>query len=251
MRAQMQDRPLALTHVFHRAERLFAGRRIITGSRDGDQVTTIGAWADRVRRLATAFDALGLSADARVATFALNHQAHLEAYFAVPLTGRVLHTVNVRLSPAHLTYIVGHAEDEALLVDRGLLAAIWPLADELPSLRVWIVIEDGSDAPLPDDPRLLDYDTLLAATPPFARRFEIDDENLACGLCYTSGTTGAPRGVLYSHRSTVLHALMLMTASSLAIGEADVIMPIVPMFHADAWGLPYAAIFAGATLVLP
>lgn len=251
MRAQMQERPLALTHIFHRAEQLFAGRRIVVGTRDDDQVTTIAEWAGRVRRLAAALDARGLSADARVATFASNHRAHLEAYFAVPLTGRVLHTVNVRLSAAHLKYIVGHAQDEALLVDRALLAAIWPLADELPSVRVWIVIEDGGGAPLPDDPRLLDYDALLEATPPFAGRFDIADENLACGLCYTSGTTGAPRGVVYSHRSTVLHTLMLMTAGSVGISEADTVMPIVPMFHADAWGLPYAAIFSGATLVLP
>ncbi len=251
MRARMQDRPLALTHVFHRAERLFAERRIVTAGRNGDRVATIAQWADSVRRLAAALEALGLSADARVGTFAVNHRAHLEAYFAIPVTGRVLHTINIRLSAAHLRYVIGHAQDEALLVDRGLLAAIWPLADQLQSVRAWIVVDDGSEAPLPDDPRLLDYDALLAATPPHAGSFEIEDENLACGLCYTSGTTGDPRGVLYSHRSTVLHALMLMTAGNLGIQEADVVMPVVPMFHADAWGLPYAAIFAGATLVLP
>lgn len=251
MRAQMQDRPLALNHVFHRAERLFAQRNIVVGSRSGDRVMTVGSWAQRVRRLAAALDALGLSADARVGTFAVNHGAHLEAYYAVPLTGRVLHTINIRLAPAHLRYIIGNAADEAMLVDRGLLAAIWPLAGELSSVRAWIVVEDDSGASLPEDPRLIDYETLLASTSPHPGRFEIDDENRACGLCYTSGTTGPPRGVLYSHRSTVLHAMMLMTAGNLAISEADVVMPIVPMFHADAWGLPYSTLFAGATLVLP
>ncbi len=251
MRARMQDRPLALPHIFHRAEELFGGRRIVVADRHGDKVDTIAQWADSVRRLAAALDALGLSADARVGTFAANNYAHLTAYFAVPLTGRVLHTINVRLSAAHLEYIIDHAEDEALLVDRSLLATLWPLADRLGSVRAWIVADDGSDAPLPDDPRILDYDTLLAETPPRAGRFEVADENFACGLCYTSGTTGNPRGVLYSHRSTVLHALMLMTAGNMGISESDIVMPIVPMFHADAWGLPYAAVFAGATLVLP
>jgi len=251
MRAQMQDRPLALDHVFHRAEQLFGGRRIVVAGRSGDQTMTVGQWADRVRRLAAALDGLGLTSDARVGTFGVNHGPHLEAYFAIPLTGRVLHTINIRLSATHLRFIVNHAADEALLVDRGLLAALWPLARDLNSVRFWIVVDDGSDAPLPDDPRLLDYEALLAATAPRSGRFDIADEDLACGLCYTSGTTGNPRGVLYSHRSTVLHALMLMTAGNLGISERDVVMPIVPMFHADAWGLPYAAIFAGAPLVLP
>ncbi len=251
MRGTMQDRPLALTHIFHRAERLFARRRIVVATRDGDVAVTVAQWAERVRRLAAALDALELSADARVGTFCVNHLAHLEAYFAVPLTGRIVHTINIRLAAAHLSYIIGNARDEALIVDRGLLALLWPLAGDLPTVKAWIVVEDGSDAAVPDDPRVIGYDALLASTAPHAGAFEIADETLACGLCYTSGTTGSPRGVLYSHRSTVLHALMLMTGGNLGISEADVVMPIVPMFHADAWGLPYAAIFAGATLVLP
>ena len=251
MRARMQDRPLALNHIFHRAERLFAERRIVVANGDRDEVTTIGDWAQNVRRLAAALNSFGLSDDARVGTFSVNHRAHLEAYYAVPLTGRILHTINIRLSATHLRFIVNDAGDEALIVDRSLLSALWPLVGELPTVRVWVVVDDGSGAPLPDDPRIVDYAALLARTPPYVGRFEIDDENRAAGLCYTSGTTGNPRGVLYSHRSTVLHAMMLMTAGNLGINEADVVLPIVPMFHADAWGLPYATIFAGGTLVLP
>lgn len=251
MRGLMQDRPLALNHIFHRAERLFADRSIVVAGPEGDVTTAVGQWADSVRRLAGAFDELGLSADARVGTFAVNHLEHLTAYYAAPLTGRIVHTINIRLSASHLRQIVNGAQDEAIIVDSNLLAAIWPLADQLQSVRWWIVVDDGSGAEVPQDDRILDFNGLLSRTPPRSGRFEIADENLAAGLCYTSGTTGDPRGVLYSHRSTVLHAMMLMTAGNLGIHEADVVMPIVPMFHADAWGLPYAALFAGATLALP
>lgn len=247
----MQARPLTLCHIFHRAELLFGDARIITADAVGDQVATVRDWAVRVRRLAAALDAIGAGPDARIGTLAMNSQAHLEVYFAAPLTGRVLHTINMRLSPQQLAYIANHAQDEVLIVDRVLAHQLEAVADQLTSVRHWIVVEDGSGAALPDGIPLRDYDELVLGTPAYEGEFRIEDENTASGLCYTSGTTGDPKGVVYSHRSTVLHSLGLLAADSLGIRESDVVLPIVPMFHVNAWGLPYAALLAGADLVLP
>jgi fatty-acyl-CoA synthase len=247
----MQDRPIALPHVFHRAEQLFGHKEIITASTDGEQRITIAEWAVRVRRLATALDKLGISADARVGTFCWNTAAHLELYLAAPCTGRVLHTLNIRLFPEQLSYIVNHAEDEIIFVDRSLLPLLWPLTDQMATVRHFVVIDDGADAPIPDDPRVLHYERLLAESEPFAGRFAVDDENTAAAMCYTSGTTGNPKGVVYSHRSTVLHSLISLTADGPALSERDVVLPIVPMFHANAWGLPYGCLLAGSSMVFP
>ena len=247
----MQDRPLTLTHIFHRAEQMFGDTRIITAGSDGDRVTPVRDWAVRVRRLAAALDALGASPDARIGTLAMNTQAHLEVYYAAPLTGRVLHTVNMRLTPEHLAYVITHAGDEVLIVGRALAPLLAEVVDRLPTVRHWIVVEDGSGAELPQGPAFLDYEQLLAGTAPTEGLFVVDDENRASGLCYTSGTTGDPKGVVYSHRSTMLHSLGQLGVDSLGIREADVVMPIVPMFHVNAWGLPYAALLAGADIVLP
>jgi fatty-acyl-CoA synthase len=248
---QMQDRPLTLAHVFHRAEQMFGDARIVTAARDGDRLTSVRDWSVRVRRLAAALDALGAGGDARIGTLAMNSQEHLEVYFAAPLTGRVLHTINMRLTPEHLAYVIDHAGDEVVIVDRGLAPLLADVVGRVPTVAHWIVVEDGSGAEVPDGPAFLDYEELLAAHEPRAGRFEVDDENRASGLCYTSGTTGDPKGVVYSHRSTVLHSLGQLGVDSIGIREADVVMPIVPMFHVNAWGLPYAAILAGADLVLP
>ncbi|WP_245645638.1 long-chain fatty acid--CoA ligase [Pseudonocardia acaciae] len=249
----MQDRPLALPHMFHRAEQLFGHKEIITATAGGgERRITIAEWAVRVRRLATALDRLGIGADARVGTFCWNTAAHLELYLAAPCTGRVLHTLNIRLFPDQLTYIVNHAEDEIIFVERSLLGALWPLAAKLPTVRYFVIIEDGTvGADLPDDPRILGYERLLAESEPFAGRFEIEDENTAAAMCYTSGTTGNPKGVVYSHRSTMLHSLISLTADGPALSERDTVMPIVPMFHANAWGLPYGCLLAGSTIVFP
>jgi fatty-acyl-CoA synthase len=248
----MQDRPLALPHVFHRAEQLFGHKEIVTATADGEQHTTIAEWAQRVRRLATALDRLGISADGRVATFCWNTAAHLELYMAAPCTGRVLHTLNIRLFPDQLTYIANHAEDEIVFVDRSLLPLLWPLTDKMDTVRHYVVIEDGAaDVDIPDDPRILDYDQLLAESEPFAGRFAVEDENTAAAMCYTSGTTGNPKGVVYSHRSTVLHSMISLIADGAALSERDVVLPIVPMFHANAWGLPYGCLLAGSTIVFP
>jgi fatty-acyl-CoA synthase len=247
----MQDRPLALPHVFHRAERYFAHKSIITATAAEEQRSTVGEWAQRVRRLATVLDTLGIGPAGRVATFCWNTGRHLELYFAAPCTGRVLHALNIRLFPEQLVYIANHAEDEVVFVDRSLLGVFWPLVDKMTTVRHVIVIDDGADAAIPDDPRVRDYEDLLAAAEPFEGRFEVADENRAAAMCYTSGTTGNPKGVVYSHRSAVLHSLIALTADGFGLTERDVVMPVVPMFHANAWGLPYGCVLAGTDMVLP
>ena len=247
MRGLMQDRPLALPHVFHRAEQLFGHKPIVTATVDGEVATTVADWAVRVRRLATALDSLGVPADGRVGTFMWNTASHLELYLAAPCTGRVLHTLNIRLFPEQQVYIANHAEDDVVFVDRSLLPVFTPLRPQLHTVRHVVVIDDGSDCPVPDD--AIEYDALLASAEPFDGRFEIDDENSAAAMCYSSGTTGKPKGVVYSHRSTLLHSLIPLTADVLGLSERDVLMPIVPMFHVNAWGLPYAGLLAGSSMV--
>ena len=221
MLGQMQNTPLALPHVFHRAEQLF-GHKTVTGVGVGGTVTTstYADWAVRVRRTAAALDALEIPHDARVGTFCWNTPTHLELYFAVPCTGRVLHTLNIRLFAEQLVYIVNHADDDVIFVERSLFGQLWPLADQMPHVRKFIVIDDGSDTPVPDDERILDHEQLLASVEPFAGRFVVDDENRAAAMCYTSGTTGNPKGVVYSHRSTVLHSIAVLIADVVGTGRA-------------------------------
>ena len=250
MKGLMQSYPLTLTHVFQRAERLFPEKGIATVTVGGIERRTYGEWAERVRRLAGVLDALGISEDGRVGTFAWNTGRHLELYFAAPCSGRVLHTLNIRLFPDDVVYIANHAEDEVVFVDRSLLKLFWPLVDRLETVKHVVVMDDGADEEIPDDPRVHDYEALLAESEPvtFAT---IDDENRAAAMCYTSGTTGHPKGVVYSHRSTVLHSMGALVADAAAVSERDVVMPVVPMFHANAWGLCQAAVMAGASMALP
>jgi fatty-acyl-CoA synthase len=247
----MQDRPLALSHVFHRAEQYFGHKTLVTAGAAGESTTTVAEWAQRVRRLATVLDTLDVSPDGRVGTFCWNTGRHLELYMAAPCTGRVLHTLNIRLFPEQVVYIANHAEDEVVFVDRSLLPVLWPLADKLETVRHFVVIDDGANVPVPEDPRVHDYEELLAAATPFAGDFVIADENTAAAMCYTSGTTGNPKGVVYSHRSTVLHSLGALIADGIGLTERDVAMPVVPMFHANAWGMPYGCLLAGSSIVFP
>src|SRR3712207_2789404 len=249
MQGLMQAVPLTLVQAFHRAERLLAEKPVVTSTPAGRERTTYGEWAARTRRLGGVLDTPGISGDGRVGTFAWNTARHLELYFAVPCTGRVLHTLNLRLFPEQVAYIVSHAEDEAIFVDRSVLKLLWPLIGELGTVRHVVVMDDGVDDEIPDDDRIHDYEGLLAAAEPVD--FGVEDENRAAAMCYTSGTTGNPKGVVYSHRSATLHAVGTMFADTIALSERDVVLPVVPMFHANAWGLAHAAPMAGATLVLP
>jgi fatty-acyl-CoA synthase len=254
MQGLMQDVPLTLDRIFSRAESFFATKRLSTATPSGVERTTYGEWATRTRKLGGVLDALGIAADGRVATFAWNSARHLELYFAAPCSGRVLHTLNIRLFAEQLVYIVNHAEDEVIFADRSLLPLLWPLIDECPTVRHVVVMDDtqGQSNPpdVPDDPRLSDYEALVEAASPHPFGV-VTDEHQAASMCYTSGTTGDPKGVVYSHRSVLLHSMAAALSDVLGIREADVILPVVPMFHANAWGLCQAAVMAGAEVVFP
>jgi fatty-acyl-CoA synthase len=249
MHGLMSSFPLTLPHAFGRAERLFSDKTIVSVSAGGQHSTTYAGWATRTRLLAGALDALGASKDARVGTLAWNTDRHLELYFAVPCSGRVLHTLNVRMPPDQVSWLANDAGDEVIFVDRSLLSVLWSVVDDLRTVRDVIVIDDGTDDPIPDDPRVALYDDLLGSAEP--AEFEVKDEYRAAAMCYTSGTTGRPKGVVYTHRSIMLHSMGVMASDTLAVSESDVILPVVPMFHVNAWGLPHAGVMAGASLVLP
>ncbi len=251
MQGLMQDTPLSIVHLFDRAEKYHGDKTITTSTGTGLERTTYAAWADRTRKLGSVLDTLGISADGRVATFGWNTARHLELYFAAPCSGRVLHTLNIRLFPEQLTYIANHAADEVIFVDRSLLALLQPLLKTFETVKHLVMMDDGK-GDVPDDlggHELLNYEDLLAAEAPC--EWKSVPENTAASMCYTSGTTGNPKGVVYSHRSTFMHTFGVMTVDSIGVRESDVILPVVPMFHANSWGLAHAAVASGASLVMP
>ena len=249
MQGLMQDYALTLPPVFERVEKLFGHKQVIWNTATERKRTTYAEWAERTRRIGGLLDELGVPEDGRVGTFAWNTADHLGLYWAVPCTGRVLHTLNIRLFPEQLTYIVNHAEDDVIFVDRSLLPLFWKLADTFKTVRHFIVMDDGAPNELPDDPRVRLLDDLLENAP--SARFDVQDENRAAAMCYTSGTTGNPKGVVYSHRSLYLHSLSSLTTAGMGVTERDRILPVVPMFHANAWGFAHSPLFAGAELVMP
>ena len=246
MNGLMMDFPLTLTAIFRRAEAFFGGQEIVSRNPDGSlHRYRFAEWADRTRRLAAALAGVGATPGDRVATLAWNHGAHLEAYFASPLMGGVLHTLNLRLHPDELAYIVNHAEDRVVIVDASLMP-LWEKVRPLVKHAVKEIVIGAAALPA----GALDYEQLLAATLPLPDAPD-PDESTAVAMCYTTGTTGAPKGVLYSHRALVLHTLGLALAGVMGICERDVVCPIVPMFHANAWGMPFAVVMTGAKLVMP
>jgi fatty-acyl-CoA synthase len=247
MRGTMMDFPLTLQMVFERGTRLFPDREIVTGGSGGVHRYTYRDFSQRVHRVANGLKALGLQPGDRVATFGWNHYRHLELYFAVPMLGSVLHTLNIRLFHDQITYIVNHAADRFICVDRSLLPVIRKLQPTLESVERIIVIDDGGD----NDPGdALDYEAIVTSGAPRCD-FPRLDEDQAAMMCYTSGTTGNPKGVAYSHRALTLHSFGACHVDTVGVSERDTVMAMVPMFHANAWGLPYACTFVGAKQVFP
>ena len=239
----MDDFQLSLTVLVDRAERLNPGGSVVWRRSDGSvSRTTLGESIQRARRLARGLAELGIGDGDRVATLLWNQIEHLELYFAVPAMGAVIHTLNPRLHGEELSYIAADAEDKVVVVDVSLLHVLDSIEWEFEHV---IVVSDSSDAPS----RSVDYEELVASSEPVT--WPAIDERRAAAMCYTSGTTGRPKGVVYSHRALVLHSLVLPLPDTFGIGSRDVILPVVPMFHVNAWGLPFVAAFTGAGLVLP
>jgi fatty-acyl-CoA synthase len=241
------DHPLTVQHILDRMRRLYRDSEIVTLGDDGVRRASYGEVTARVDRLCGALRALGIGDGDRVATFAWNSQEHFEIYLGAPSMGAVLHTLNIRLAGEQLTYIANHAEDKVVFVDDSLVPALEPIASTFETVEHFVVIGDGDAGSLPN---VLSYEELLAEQPEGFDYPELDDR-AAAGLCYTSGTTGNPKGVLYSHRSQILHGLTVCIADNIGLRSTDRVLPVVPMFHANAWGLAHAAPLTGADLVMP
>jgi fatty-acyl-CoA synthase len=242
------DFQLTLQYVLRRMRSFPDAGRVFTLTDEGVTRVSHGALVERIDRLAHALRTLGVGRGERVGTFAWNSQRHLECYFAIPCIGAVLHTINLRLFPEQIAYVINHAEDRIVLIDDSLAAALAPLAPALEHVEHFVVMGDGPTCELP---RVLRYEELLAQAPAGEPDYPTIDEREAAALCYTSGTTGNPKGVLYSHRSSALHSAAILMSGSLGITGDDRVLLVVPMFHVNAWGLPYAAALSGATLILP
>lgn len=253
MRGLMMDVPLLVPSLLRHAAEFHADTEIVSRTVEGPlHRTTYAGLHARAQRLANALVALGLEPGDRVGTLAWNGYRHMEIYYAVAGAGMVCHTINPRLFPEQIAGIIDHARDSVLCVDLTFMPLLQGLAGRLGAVRAIVVMTDAAHMPPEPEglPPFLCYEELLADQPDHFDWLALD-ENEACSLCYTSGTTGAPKGVLYSHRATVLHAMASALPDVFNIGATSVVMPVVPMFHVNAWGLPYAAAMVGAKLVLP
>ena len=248
MQSTMMDLPLSLNHLLERAGRLFPRSEMV--SRRPDKSLVRHTYADfhrRARALAAALRDLGLQPGERVATLCWNHHAHLEAYFGIPAARGVMHTLNLRLSPSEIGWIAADAGDRFLIVDDVLLPLYEQFASAHRFERVIVVPFSGQ----PVGSGYTDYEALLSGADADGFTYPVHDENEAVAMCYTSGTTGRPKGVAYSHRSTILHTLVGCTADIWGLRNSDVLLPVTPMFHANCWGIPYAAVMLGTQLVFP
>jgi 3-(methylthio)propionyl---CoA ligase len=252
MVGQMMNTPLLISHQIEFAARFHGAAEIITRTVEGPiHRSTWGEVARRARKLAHALQKMGLKRGDRVATIAWNTHRHLEVYFAVSSFGAVLHTINPRLPLDQLRYVVDHAEDTALFFDTTFIRLAQFLAAQPFPLNQYVALTDARHLPADSGINgLVDYETLIADEPDTFAWPDLD-ENTASSICYTSGTAGFPKGVVYSHRSTVLHSYAVCMQDALGIGTTDVTLPVVPMFHVNAWGVPYAAAMTGSKLVLP
>src|ERR671919_1044178 len=253
LESTMQEFPLTIGMILRHGRTVYGDSEVVTFEGDGCRRATFAEVATRVDRLAGALRRLGIEPGDRVATFQWNNQEHLEAYLAIPNMGAVLHTLNIRLFPEQLTYVVNHAEDRVVIVDDSLVPLLARVAPDLKTVEHYIVVGAGDTSALADAAAgadVLRFDDLLASEDDEFPWPDID-ERAAAAMCYTSGTTGNPKGVVYSHRSTVLHSMSVNAGFAIGLTDHDRVLPIVPMFHANAWGLPYAAWYAGASFVMP
>lgn len=247
MLSTMQDRPLTINAIFEQGRRVYGDSEVVTFLGDSVKRASFAEVGERGEKLAAALKRLGIKPGDRIGTFAWNTQQHMEAYLSVPCMGAVLHTLNLRLFPDQLTYIINHAEDRVIIVDDSLAPLLARVAPDLKTVEQYIVIGEGDASVLRD---VLRYEELLAAEKAYFEWPDID-ERQAAAMCYTSGTTGNPKGVVYSHRSNFLHSMGACSGSTFGFTQYDRILPIVPMFHANAWGLPYAGWLAGADFIMP
>jgi fatty-acyl-CoA synthase len=251
MDSTMQDFPLTITAIMRHGCGVHGARTITTATGEGYRHTTYRELGQQAAQLANALRRLGVTGDQRVATFMWNNAEHLAAYLAAPSMGAVLHTLNIRLFPEQVAYVANEAEDQVVLVDMSLAKLLAPILPNLETVHTVIAVGDGDTAALQESGKtVLRYAEMIEG-----ESTEFDwpriDENSAAAMCYTSGTTGNPKGVVYSHRSSFLHTMAACSTNGIGVGACDRVLPIVPMFHANAWGLPYAALMAGADLVLP
>ncbi|MHB8681092.1 MAG: long-chain fatty acid--CoA ligase [Acidimicrobiales bacterium] len=247
MLSTMQDSPLLVSRILRHGQRVYGDSQVVTVTPDGYRRASFAEVASRAEQLAKALQRLGVGDGDRVGTFMWNDQEHLEAYLGIPSMGAVLHTLNIRLFPEQLTYVVNHAEDKVVVVDASIAPLFARVRGDCKSVEQIVVVGEGDTAGLGDT---IPYEELIGAEQPGIEWPELD-ERVAAAMCYTSGTTGNPKGVVYSHRSTYLHSMAGLSANCVGASERDKVLVIVPMFHANAWGMPYTAFMAGTDLVMP
>lgn len=246
----MMEYPLTLKNLLIRNQMLFSKKEVFSRNLTGDFRYTYKDFSQRVCRLANVLAELGVKQGDRVGTLAWNTHRHLELYFAIPCSGAVMHTLNLRLPREHLSYIINHAEDKVIFVDEDLVPLLEAVKDEIKTVKHFVVLDDSGKMPETSLNPVYSYEKLLAGADT-GYDFPDLDEWSPAAMCYTSATTGNPKGVVYTHRGLFLHSMAATNVDTLAISERDVLMPVVPMFHANAWGTPFAAAWMGSKLVLP